>query len=111
MAVVQFSWQDESDNETSFKVYKGTSTPLDSNSTQIAKVELTAGVWSASEFASGTAPSIQLTSTNTGNSTTTQETFVITYEESTAGTYYSGVSASNAIGDSDVLTSSALTIS
>ena len=111
MAIVQISWQDKADNETEFKIYKGTSSPLDSSSTQIAKVELVSGTWSVSEFTSGSAPSITLTSTNTGDSTTIDENFVITYDEQTAGTYFFGVSASNSVGDSDVVTSSSLTIS
>jgi len=110
MAIVQISFQDNADNETEFKIYKGTSTPLDSSSTQIAKIELVSGSWSVAEYTSGSAPSIQLTSTNTGSSATTGETFTITYDEQTAGTYYYGVSASNAVGDSDVVTSSSLTI-
>jgi len=110
MAIVQISWQDNADNETEFKIYKGGTTPLDSGDTQIAKVELVSGNWSAAEFTNGSAPSLQLTSTNTGSSATTGETFTITYDEQTAGTYYFGVSASNSVGDSDVVTSSSLTI-
>lgn len=104
MAIVQISWQDNANNETSFKIYKGTSSPLNASSDQIASVTLTGGQWSASEHSTGSAPSLSLTSSNTGDSVTSGETFVITYEESSLGNFFYGVSASNAVGDSDVVT-------
>jgi hypothetical protein len=107
MATVQISFRDNADNETSFKVYKGTSAPLSASSDQIIDITLSNGTWSASESSSGSAPNLTLTSTNTGNSSTTGETFVVRYDEGTAGSYYYGVSASNSIGDSDVVTTSA----
>jgi hypothetical protein len=111
MAIVQISWQDNANNETKFKVYKGTSTPLDSSSDLIAEVELSGGTWVASEAGSGTAPNIALSSSNTNDSVTTGETFVITYEEGVQGNFFYGVSASNAVGDSDVVTTaSALSV-
>jgi hypothetical protein len=112
MAVVQIFWRDNSDNETSFKIYKGTSSPLSASSDQIATVSLVSGAWEVAEAGTGTAPDVTLTSTNTGNSTTQNETFVITYTEGTPNNYYYGVSAANAIGDSDVVTTpSALAVS
>lgn len=111
MAVIQISWQDNANNETSFKIYKGTSSPLNSQSDQIASVDLQSGAWVATETSTGSAPQLSLTSSNTGDSVTTGETFVITYEESTLGNYFYGISASNAVGDSDVVTtSSALSV-
>lgn len=111
MAIVQISFQDNANNETRFKIYKGTSTPLNSNSTQIAEINLTNGSWVASEASTGSAPSLSLTSSNTGDSVTTGETFVVTYDEGTPNNYFYGVSASNAVGDSDVVTSgSALSV-
>lgn len=104
MAIIQISWQDNANNETSFKVYKGTSTPLNASSTKIADVTLTNGNWVATEASTGSAPSLAITSSNTGDSVTTGETFVVTYEESTLGNYFYGISASNAVGDSDVVT-------
>lgn len=111
MAVVQLSFQDNANNETSFKIYKGTTSPLDSSSTQIAEIRLDSGAWVADEATTGSAPSLSLNSNNTNDSSTTGETFVVSYEETTAGDYYYGVSASNDVGDSDVVTtSSTLTI-
>jgi hypothetical protein len=104
MAIIQISWQDNANNETSFKVYKGSSTPLNASSTQIASVSLTNGSWVATETTAGSAPSLAITSSNTGDSVTTGETFVVTYEEETLGNYFYGISASNAVGDSDVVT-------
>ncbi len=104
MAIIQISWQDNANNETSFKVYKGASTPLNASSEQIAEVTLTNGNWVASEASTGSAPNLSLTSSNTGDSVTTGETFVITYEEATFGNYFYGISASNPVGDSDVVT-------
>jgi hypothetical protein len=111
MAVVQISFKDNANNEDSFKIYKGTATPLTSASTQIATIALSAGTWTATEFSSGSAPSLTLTSTgHNSDPATVGETFVLTYEEATANTYYYGISASNSVGDSDVVTSSALTV-
>ena len=111
MAVVQISWKDNANNETEFKIYKGTASPLSSSSTQIASVTLSGNSWVAAEFSTGSAPSLALTSSNTADSTTTNETFIITYDESNANTYFYGVAASNSVGDSDVVTSSSLVVS
>lgn len=111
MAIVQISWQDNSDNETSFKIYKGGATPLTDQSDQIATVALSGSTWGVSEFSVGSAPSLTLTSSNTGSSSETGEAFVITYDEQNAGSYFYGVSASNSVGDSDVVTSAQLTVS
>jgi len=100
MAKVQISWRDNSDNEDSFKVYKSTSNPVTTSDALIAEVTLSGGTWSVSGSAN-----VALTSTNTTNSATTGEYFVISYDESAAGVYYYGVAASNAVGDSLIVTS------
>ena len=101
MAKVQISWRDNSDNEDSFKIFKSTNNPVTSTDALIAEVALSSGQWSVS----GSASNVALTSSNTTNSATTGETFVISYDEDTANTYYYGVAASNAVGDSLVVTS------
>jgi hypothetical protein len=101
MAKVQISWRDNSDNEDSFKIFKSTNTPVTSSDAQIAEVTLASGQWNVS----GTASNVALTSSNTTNSSTTGETFVISYDEDTPNTYFYGVAASNAVGDSLVVTS------
>lgn len=111
MAVVQISFKDNANNEDSFKIYKGTASPLTAGSTQIATIALSGGAWVATESSSGSAPSLTLTSTgHNADPATTGETFVLTYEEGSANTYYYGISASNSVGDSDVVTSSALVV-
>ena len=104
MAVVQISWQDNADNESGFKIYKGTTTPLTSGSDLLATVNASGSGWDAVEGSSGSAPSLSITSTNNNDTATTGETFVITYDESVAGSYFFGVSATNSVGDSDVVT-------
>ena len=101
MAKVQISWRDNSNNETSFLVYKGSNSPVTNTDPLIATVALSDGSWSVS----GSASNITLTSTNTGDSLTTGENFIITYDEDTPGLYYYGVAASNAVGASNVVTS------
>jgi hypothetical protein len=110
MAVVQLSWQDNANNETHFKIYQDTTSPISASSTQIAEVRLVSGIWVASETTTGSAPNISLDSTNSTDATEVGETFVVTFEESVAGDYYFGVSAGNSVGDSDIVTSSQLTI-
>ena len=106
MAKIQISWQDNADNETSFKVYQGTSSPVQDTDTLIATVALSSGTWDVS----GSAANVLLTSSNTGDSVTTGETFTLTYDESVDGTYYYGVAASNAVGDSAIATGSVAVI-
>lgn len=101
MAKVQISWEDKSDNEDSFKVYRGTATPVVDTDTLIGTVALSGGNWSVS----GAGADLELTSTNTGDASTVDETFIITYTESSQGDFYYGVVASNGVGDSDVATS------
>jgi hypothetical protein len=101
MAKVQISWRDNSNNEEEFLVYKGASDPVSNTDDLIATVALSGTTWGVS----GTASNVTLTSTNTGDSLTTGETFTITYDEATPGTYYYGVAASNAVGASSVVTS------
>lgn len=102
MAKVQISWQDNSDNEDSFKVYKGSASPVVDTDTLIATVALSGGAWGVT----GAGTNLAITSSNTADSVTTSEIFVITYDETAVGDYYYGVVASNAVGDSAVITSS-----
>lgn len=103
MATVQISFQDNANNEASFRVYRGTSSTVTTSDTYIAEIALSSGSWAISGQ-SGTAHAI--TSSNTGDATTTGETFTMTYEEANAGDYYYGVCAHNSVGSSAVATSS-----
>lgn len=101
MAKIQISWTDKADNETAFKIYQSTSATITDSDTLIGTVTLSGATWSVS----GSGSNIALESTNTGNSTTKDETFTVSYDESTPGDYYYGVSASNLVGDSEIVES------
>tara|TARA_B100000902_G_C27294539_1_gene909154 strand:- start:708 stop:1034 length:327 start_codon:yes stop_codon:yes gene_type:complete len=101
MAKIQISWTDNADNETAFKIYQSTSSTILTSDSLIGTVSLSGSTWSVS----GTGTNIALESTNTGNSSTTGETFTVSYDESVAGDYYYGVSASNLVGDSEIVES------
>jgi len=101
MAKIQISWTDNADNETAFKIYQSTSATITDSDTLIGTVALSGSTWSIS----GSGSNIALESSNTGNSSTTGETFTVSYDESTAGDYYYGVSASNLVGDSEIVES------
>ena len=101
MAKIQISFTDNADNETAFKIYQSTSATITDTDTLIGTVTLSGSTWSVG----GTGSNIALDSSNTGNSTTTGETFTVSYDESTPGTYYYGVSASNVVGDSGIVES------
>lgn len=102
MALIQISFQDNANNEASFRVYRGTGAAVTTSDQYIAEISLSGSTWSISGQ-SGT--NHMLTSSNTGNATTTGETFTLNYTESTPGTYYYGVCAHNAVGSSNVATS------
>ena len=101
MAKIQIGFTDNADNDTAFKIYQSTSATITDTDTLIGTVTLSGSTWSVS----GTGSNIALDSSNTGNSTTTGETFTVSYDESTPGTYYYGVSASNVVGDSEIVES------
>ena len=117
MDIIQISWKDNADNETSFKIFKGNSNTTATD--HIANVTNTGAAWTASSLQNGSgqdlAPNAQLTSTgNSTDSATVGETFIFTYEETTASGasgYFYAVKASNAVGDSDaVVTASGVVV-
>ena len=103
MATVQISFQDNANNESSFRIYRGTGSTVAKTDTYIAEIVLSGGAWSISGQSGS---DHTLTSTNTGDSATTGETFTFSYIESTPGTYYYGICAHNSVGDSAVVTGS-----
>ena len=108
MAKIQISWTDNANNETAFKVYKSTSATITSSDTLIGTVSLSGSTWAVS----GSGTNIALDASGTGDSATTGDTFTISYDENTTGTYYFGVASSNVVGDSEVVESTAsLTVS
>ena len=108
MAKIQISWTDNANNETAFKIYRGTTAALTSADTLIGTVSLSGSTWSVS----GSGTNLALDTTNTGSSSASGETFTISYDENSNGTYYYGVAASNVVGDSEIVEStSSITIS
>jgi len=101
MAKIQISWRDNADNEDSFKVYRSTDADVTTGDTLIATVSYASNTWGVS----GVGDNLTLTSSNQSPSAT-GEIFTLTYDESTPDTYYYGVSASNAVGDSAISASS-----
>ena len=101
MAKIQISWRDNADNEDGFKIYRSTDATVTTGDTLIAEVVYSNGSWGVT----GSASNLALTSSNQSPSAT-GEVFTVTYDESTIGTYYYGVSASNAVGDSAISASS-----
>lgn len=101
MALIQLSFDDNANNEDSFRIYRGTGSSVTTSDTYIAEIILANGAWTINGQ-NGTAHTI--TSTNTGAATATGETFTFTYTESTPGNYYYGVCAHNEVGSSNVAT-------
>ena len=101
MAKIQVSWRDNADNEDGFKVYQSTDSTVTTGDTLIAEVTWSGSAWSAT----GAATNLSLTSSNQSPSAT-GEIFTITFDVNATGTYYYGVSATNAVGDSAIAASS-----
>lgn len=101
MATIQISFRDNSTSETNFKIYRGTSSTLTTSDTLIATISLNSSTW---EITGNNGSGHALTSTNTGSSGTTGETFTINYTETNPGTYYYGILANNAVGNSNLVT-------
>jgi len=107
MATVQITFQDNADNETAFKVYRGTGSTVTSSDDHILTLNWNAssGSWDIDQVAASPALSAQIITglndlpSNSGNS------FVFIYDEAVTGTYYYGISASNVVGDSAIASS------
>ena len=107
MAKIQISFQDNSDNEDEFKIYRGTATPVTTSDTQIAAL-----TWDGSQWVfSGSATNGEVTQGVNIDPSQAGQQYVFLYDEGTPNTYYYGVSASNAVGDSAISTSGAVTVS
>jgi hypothetical protein len=108
---IRLEWQDEANNETAFKVYRGSSLSMnEGNSDLIVSIE-----WDGTSWNAGIVDTTNISGltdfTSGGEPTDTEGTFGFTFTEASSGTYYYGVSAGNAVADSDVVPStSAITI-
>ena len=109
MAKIQISFQDNADNETNFKVYRGTTANVSSGDTLIATMTWSSATSSWSISGAGT--NLEITSGINEAPSSSGSNFVVIYDENTPGTYYYGVSAGNAVGDSSIASSGAVTVS
>lgn len=110
MAKVQISFQDNADNETHFYIYRSTATPVTSADTKIMELEWnsTNSEWEFNQNTTATNP--EVTQGASSDPTSSGDTFIVLYDESTADTYYYGVSAFNSVGESGVSSSGAVTV-
>jgi hypothetical protein len=101
MAKIQISFQDNSDNEDQFRIYRGTATPVTTNDTQIAQLDHDGTSWSIS----GPVTNLEISQGVNNSPSSTGDQYIVLYDETSAGDYYYGVLASNAVGDSAISTS------
>jgi len=106
MAKIQISFQDNSDNEEEFKIYRKTSSDITTADTVIATL-----TWSGTEWTiSGTATNAAITQSQTTDPSLAGHTVIFTYDETTLDTFYYGVSAKNIVGESGISVSSAVVV-
>ena len=119
MATVQISFQDASNNETSFEVYRGANSgaaPTAQAAEKLATITWNGtNDWTYTKEAIDTAGSNDgafTTSGNPGNSdpSNTGQQFTFRYTESATGDFVYGVIAVNSIGPSAQVNSSAITL-
>jgi len=106
MAKIQISFQDNSDNEDEFRIYRGTATPVTTSDTLIATLTHDGVSWSIS----GTGTNLEISQGSNNSPSSTGDTYIVLYDENSAGDYYFGVLASNAVGDSAISTSGQVTV-
>lgn len=106
MAKIQISFQDNSDNEDYFNIYRGTATPVTASDTKIAQL-----TWDGSQWAfTGSATNGEVTQGVNIDPSQAGQQYVFLYDEGTPDTYYYGVSAQNAVGESAISTSGAVIV-
>ena len=108
MAKIQISFQDNSDNEDQFRVYRGTATPVTDADSQVCSLDWDGSNWAITSGAVGSNHEISQGVNNSPSSSGDQ--YIILYDETQAGDYYFGVLASNAVGDSAISTSDQVTV-
>lgn len=107
MAKIQISFQDNSDNEDQFRVYRGTATPVTDTDTLICSLDHDGSVWSIT----GSVGSNHEISQGVNNAPSSSgDQYIVLYDETQAGDYYYGVLASNAVGDSAISTSALVAV-
>lgn len=107
MAKIQISFQDNSDNEDEFRIYRGGASPVTTSDTLVAELTHDGTNWSIA----GSAGSNHEISQGVNNSPSSSgDQYIVLYDEISAGDYYYGVLASNAVGDSAMSTSDQVSI-
>lgn len=107
MAKIQISFQDNSDNEDEFRIYRGTSTPVTTSDTLIATLNHDGVSWNIS---GSTGSNHEISQGGNNSPSSVGDQYIVLYDETSAGDYYYGVLASNAVGDSAVSTSDQVTV-
>lgn len=106
MATVQISFTDNSNNEEKFTVYRSVDGGSVTGVTGEAVCEVAwntgSNVWEVTSGAIDANNDATGTTLPTTDPTTTGQSFVITYTEDNAGTYFYGVEAENNIGKSAI---------
>jgi hypothetical protein len=107
MATVQITFQDNADNETAFKIYRGASSTVTASDDHILTMtwNSSAAEWEITQIAASPDLSAQIITGTSDLPSNSGNSFVIIYDESVTGTYYYGVSASNIVGDSAIASS------
>ena len=104
MATVQISFTDASTNEESFNIYRSDDGALATvtGGNLVSQLAWDGSAWQASQGAlSNNSVTIEAGS-STDSPSTPGQTFIIRYTENDSGDFKYGVTASNAIGDSDI---------
>ena len=102
---IKIQWQDEADNETHFKIYRGSTLDMSvDDSDEIISIDWNGSAWVHSIVDSTNVS--QLTDFLSGGSPTDAGgQFSIDFTDAFTGTHYYGVLAGNAVANSDIVPS------
>jgi len=106
MAKIQISFQDNSDNEDEFRIYRGAATPVTTSDTLIGTLTHDGAAWSIA----GSGTNLEISQGTNNAPSSSGDTYIVLYDENSAGDYYYGVLASNAVGDSAISTSGQVSV-
>jgi hypothetical protein len=102
---IKLSWKDEANNETIHRIYRGDSLLMTAESSVlIAELEWDGTQWNESVIDSGINTLTKIS--DGGDPVSTGQTFEVEFIDTLLGEHYYGVSAGNAVADSDVVASS-----
>lgn len=108
--IVQLQWRDRANNETKFRVFRNDTPEILLHDNEIIRVEWDGTTWGVVEM--NTNVSNATLETSNSPPSVSDELFKIQFTDAQTGTYYYGVSAGNAVSNSDVVpTDTSITIS